>query len=178
MTIEKKVVNREQEVHFTNFTSEEFRGQWARKLYPLKPGKTYYLPFYLAEKFASDLVDRELNIEVEAEIAKARAAKPDITQPQISQIYTRIFNNVKRRQEMMDKCVYVPGDVQVDMVMPKEVPVREVHLQSDDRLKRYVDEGRISREDAASMGVKPAVVSPQISQSTSESSFEGLQDQQ
>ena len=45
---------------FTNFTSEEFIGYWDGKGKKFAPGKSLYMPDYLAEHFAKHLVNREL----------------------------------------------------------------------------------------------------------------------
>lgn len=45
---------------FTNFTEEEFTGFWDGKGKTYKPGQSQYMPSYLAEHFATHLVNREL----------------------------------------------------------------------------------------------------------------------
>lgn len=45
---------------FTNFTSEEFTGYWDGKGKKFAPGKSVWMPDYLAKHFAKHLVNREL----------------------------------------------------------------------------------------------------------------------
>ena len=114
--MEKQTVERDQEIIFTNWTTKDFEGMWAKKIYKLAAGKAYYLPFYLAEHFAKHLVDRELNEK-------------------------KLPTNHFSRQELIDKCVTIlevkPEDV--GFIRPKEVPMKEVVLNRDERAKELKD---------------------------------------
>lgn len=125
-TNEKQLIDREQEIIFTNFTDEDFEGRWNEainhKKWTLKSGKSYYLPFYLAEHFAKHLVDRELDKK-------------------------KLPTNHFTRQELMDKCVTIPANPDLSMVQMKEVPVREVRLAAEERRQSYVEQGKVSAND-------------------------------
>lgn len=45
---------------FTNFSDEDFEGQWDGKKRVFKAGESQYMPSYLAEHFAKHLTNREL----------------------------------------------------------------------------------------------------------------------
>lgn len=45
---------------FTNFTNEEFTGYWDGKGRKFSPGKSQWMPDYLAQHFAKHLANREL----------------------------------------------------------------------------------------------------------------------
>ena len=117
--MEKQTVDREQEIIFTNPTTEDFEGFWNKKVYRLKAGKAYYLPFYLAEHFAQGLVDRELNKQ-------------------------GLPTNHFTRQALMDKCVTITEPGEIGVVVPKEVPVREVKLATEERREDYIDKGIVA----------------------------------
>lgn len=46
---------------FTNFSDEDFTGEWNSEKFLIKKGETLLLQDYLAEHFAKHLIDRELN---------------------------------------------------------------------------------------------------------------------
>lgn len=121
-SMEKQIIDREQEIVFTNPTAEDYEGFWNKKIYRLKAGKSYYLPFYLAEHFAQGLTDRELN----------KKGLP-----------TNHFS----RQELMDKCVTITEPSEIGVVVPKEVPVKEVILATEERREDYVDKGIVAASD-------------------------------
>ncbi|MCR4278110.1 MAG: hypothetical protein NUV85_03830, partial [Candidatus Berkelbacteria bacterium] len=102
-----KITNRDQEIVLTNFTSEDFDGKWAKKIYRLKAGKSYYLPFYLAEHFAKHLVDHELNTRATEAIAELRKIDPRIDQKEVDRREQGIIGNLVLRQQLMDKCIEV-----------------------------------------------------------------------
>ena len=146
---EKKLVDREQEVIFTNWTDRDFEHTWNKRLYRFKANKSYYLPFYLAEHFAKHLVDRELNNRSAAEVAKIRAADPRIDSKEIQRVEQSILGNLQSRHELMDKCVEIPSEANVGFVSPKEVPMREVKLKTTERTEHYVKDGRLAPGDGA-----------------------------
>lgn len=129
----KQTVRRDQEIIFTNWTEEEFTDTWDKKIYKLAPGKSYYLPFYLAEKFAKNLADREYNKAWQIAFEKHSKKSSNMTRAQIENLATQ--DTKLNRQEMIDKCVTIipekPEDV--GMVRPKEVPLKEVVLRRDER---------------------------------------------
>ena len=145
---EKKIISRDQEIIFRNWTDEDFTGKWDKKLYPLKAKKSYYLPFYLAEHIAKHLADREYNKvfnEKLEELKKSTGGQLDRrnlehrvqNSPEVSRI---------SRQEFLDKCVtFIPTEENVDVVKPKEVIMKEVVLRKDERgqelQERYGDIG-------------------------------------
>lgn len=147
MTTEKKIVDREQEIVFTNYTNEDFEGKWNKKIYRLKAEKSYYLPFYLAEHFGKHLVDRELNKMAAKEVANIRAVDPRIDSKEVERKERSILGNINLRQELMDKCVIVTDPVKVDFITPKEVPVREVPLKTQQRSAEMVEKGQLAPGD-------------------------------
>lgn len=153
-TNEKQLIDREQEIIFTNFTDEDFDGRWNEsinhKVWRLKAGKSYYLPFYLAEHFAKHLVDRELNKR-------------------------NLPTNHFSRQELLDKCVTIPANPDLSMVQMKEVPVREVKLAAEERRESYISEGRVAPNDIPGRTHLPS--SPRQAVENDEESFEGLKEE-
>ena len=151
---EKQLIDREQEIIFTNFSDTDFDGRWNEainhKVWRLQSGKSYYLPFYLAEHFAKHLVDRELT----------RKALP-----------TNHFS----RQELLDRCVTVPDNADIGMVKMKEVPVREVKLAAEERRESYVEQGRVAANDIPTRAHKPKAIK-QGPPEKEEEKFEGLEE--
>lgn len=158
-----KVIDREQEITFTNFTDEDFEGQWnfakTRKIYRLRAHKSYYLPFYLAEHFAQHLVQRELNREVENE----RPKWSKLDQKERERRESAILNNPNTRQELMDKCVQLTDPAELDHMQVREVNVREAPLRTNQRSAEMVREGKISSD----------VLGPTNKPKTAEDEFEG-----
>ena len=144
-----KVIDREQEIIFTNWTDRDFEHTWNKKVYRFKANKSYYLPFYLAEHFGRHLVTRELNEKAAAEIKRVRDADPRIDAKVVQQIEQSVIGNSLTRQEMMDKCVIITEAENVGIVTPKEVPMREVKLKAQERSENYVAQGRVSPADTA-----------------------------
>lgn len=159
---EKKLVDREQEVIFTNWTDRDFEHTWNKRLYRFKANKSYYLPFYLAEHFARHLATRELNKMAQDQHDPKLDAKTREANEQ------RIIANLELRQQFMDKCVEVTEPTDVGIVTPKEVPVREVKLKTQERSDRYVADGRATPADVAQRAPIKEPVAP------GESSFEGV----
>lgn len=150
MTQDIKVVDREAEIIFHNWTDEDYDGMWNKRIYRLQANKSYYLPFYLAEHFAQGLVTRELNKRAAAAIAERRKSFPSILPRDQEQIETPIIGNLVLRQDLMDKCVEIPKENQdVRFVTPKEVPMREVKLRTQARTEDYVNQGRIAPGEGA-----------------------------
>ena len=129
-----KQIDREEEIVFTNFTKEEYDGMWNKKVYRMEAGKSYYLPFYLAEHFAQGLVDRELNRAMDA--ARKKLAPRD-------------RSDRKRIEKMMDKCIEKMEDkeVQVEIIHPKEVPREVVESRSMEKSQQLLDQGVVSKSD-------------------------------
>ena len=86
----KRIIERDEEVIFHNWTDKDFTGVWIdgphkvssspvsyspakRKVYELTAGKSYYLPFYLAEKFA-----KEMGVPAKAEDDKIKLSRKDL----------------------------------------------------------------------------------------------------
>lgn len=136
-------IARDQEIIFTNWTDEMFVGQWNKREYKIEAGKSYYLPFYLAEHFAKHLVDRELYKisaqEIEKELSGSRLSYDDRKRAE-NRIEERVLKNATLRQELIDKCVNVT-DVHPDFVQSHEVPMREVVLNRDKRNEKLIEEG-------------------------------------
>lgn len=136
-----KLIDREDEIVFTNWTGEDYEGRWNfsknRKVYRLKAGKSYYLPFYLAEHFAKGLTDREL-------------AKAELPTDHYS------------RQSFLDKCIQTqePSPMEVERMQVKEVPLREVRLHTQERNAEYVDRGLIDSADLRQNGGGQVAVLP------------------
>lgn len=154
-TNEKQLIDREQEIIFTNFSDEDFDGRWNEsinhKVWRLKAGKSYYLPFYLAEHFAKHLVDRELDKK-------------------------KLPTNHFSRQQLLDKCVTIPSNPDISMVQMKEVPVREVRLAAEERRDSYIDSGRVNPSDIPARSHTPSSPRQATITQPKEESFEGLND--
>lgn len=126
--MEQKIIDREQEIVFTNFTDEAFECTWnGSRLYQFDSGKSYYLPFYLAETFATHLVDRELNKQ-------------------------KLPTNHFSRQQLMDKCVNLQDAAAVTPNTIRRVPMREVRLKSQERLAQDIAKGNIAPSDVPAIG--------------------------
>ena len=141
----QQIIDREQEIVFTNFTKEAFEMTWnGRRLYHFEAGKSYYLPFYLAETFAKHLVDRELNNQADT-FSKANPTMP-MNERQFKE--QSILNNSTTRQELMDQCVKLPEDpASIRLNDVRRVPLREVKLQSDLRRENDIATGKVSPSD-------------------------------
>jgi hypothetical protein len=146
---EKQIIDREQEIIFTNYSDEDFDGRWNEsinhKVWKLKSGKSYYLPFYLAEHFARHLVDRELEKK-------------------------NLPTNHFSRQALMDKCVTIPANPDITMVQMKEVPVREVRLATEERRENYIEKGNVAPSD-----IPARVHTSSVKQRKEEEKFEGME---
>lgn len=162
-----KIIDREQEIVFTNFTEEGFLGTWNKKLYELKSGKSYYLPFYLAEHFAKHLVTRELNRKAQASLKEFRQTHPGIDRKEIDAHEQSIIGNINLRQQMMDKCIETqePEATNLGIIRPREVPQSERVLKTELR----------SADLIASKGVPASEF--RFNKPKTEDSFEGLADQ-
>ena len=116
LQVSKKVVTRDQQVVFTNWTEEDFEGTWDKQLYKFGAKKSYYLPFFLAEHFAKHLGNREIN--------KTEAANRNVHVP----------INFSELQKMIDNCVEIlPFEEKIGVVVPERIPVKEVVLKRDVR---------------------------------------------
>ena len=136
MQTTKKIVNREQEIIFSNWTEEDFDGMWDKKIYKLKAGKSYYLPFYLAEHFAKHLGEREYNKVFNSKLEEFKEKTAGTVDRR--QLEHRVSNSPEvsklSLQELMDKCVVIPNqEEEIGVVRPKEVEVKEVLLKRDER---------------------------------------------
>lgn len=141
--MEKQKIDREQEVVFTNWTDDEFVGVWNKKQWRMRGGRSFYLPFYLAEHFAKGLVDREILKKIQEEYdkeLKEKGARLDYNGQRAlrEEVETRYLRNANLRQELFDKCVDVPkeGEISVDVVIPKEVPQEERVLHRDENVEK------------------------------------------
>ena len=166
---EKKIIDREQEIIFTNYTGEDFEGRWNKKVYRLKAGRSYYLPFYLAEHFGKHLVDRELNKMATAKIKDIRAIDPRIDQREVDRQEQAIYHDVALRQELMDRCVVVTNPAAVDHATPEEVPLREIPLKTNIRSADMVASGKVAPGDLG-----PSNQPKESLEGGDESNFEGL----
>ena len=144
MNTKIEIKDREQEIVFTNFTQEDYEGMWNKKVYRMKAGRSYYLPFYLAEHFAQGLVDREMNKRGVEE----RTKYPQITDlKQIEVLETKILKNNNLRQELMDKCVKLFEPKELDFIVPKEVPPQETPiLKTQERSRELVESGMVAKD--------------------------------
>ena len=167
-TRQKQVTSREQEIVFTNFTTEDFDGKWNKKIYRLKANKSYYLPLFLAETFGNHLVQRELNRMAAEEVKKIRETDPRIDQKEVERREMAILSNTLLRQQLMDKCVTITEPTNVDYVSPREVPVREVVLKTNERSAELVRSGTVSPKDLGAFN--------QPKEPVEEEKFEGLDD--
>lgn len=148
----KKTIARDEEVIFKNWTDRDFTQtydhgafggkdgkQWfpRRKAYTFKAGKSYYVPFYLAELSAKNIADREYTTAFNAKLTEVKGQLGNTldratiehrvqTSPEVSKL---------SHQEMMDKCVeQLPENMaDVEIVKPEEVKMREVLLHRDER---------------------------------------------
>lgn len=158
ITKEKRIVSRDQEVIFTNWTDRDFTHtydfgsmssdgkRWIakKKSYTLKAGKSYYLPFFLAELFAKHLADREYQRAFNSKLEEMKA-NPALQMLDRRNLEHRVQNSQEisklSRQEMMDRCVeIIPGNDDLEMANPKEVKHREVILERDKRAKELRDQ--------------------------------------
>mgnify|MGYP001615726475 CR=1 FL=1 len=158
-----KVIDREQEIVFTNWTLKDFEHKWAKRIYRFKAEKSYYLPFYLAEHFGKHLVTRELNDMAREKIEATRKSDPRTDAKEIERLEQSIINNANLRQQFMDKCVQITEPTDMSIVIPREVPVREVKLKSQERSENYINQGIVAPSDTAQRVTKK-----------DESSFEGV----
>lgn len=168
----KQIVERDQEVIFHNWTDKDFTGIWIdgpyktssspvtysparRKVYEIKAGKSYYLPFYLAEKFAREITDREYWTAFNSKLEEMRKAKGNerLERRQLEHL-VQTSNEIRKlnRQEMMDKCVEIIEDQSVEMVKPKEVQMKEVVLERDKRGKEQADKYGLPTSSSAGGG--------------------------
>ena len=164
-----KIIDREQEIVFTNYTDKDFDGRWNKKTYRLKAKKSYYLPFYMAELFGKHLVDRELNERAAKEIKEIRNIDPRIDQKEVDRRERGILTNKTLRQELMDKCVQLTEPKELDFITPRLAPTREVVLKTQQRSAEMVKEGKVVASD---LGPKN-----QPKEEAPEESFEGLKDE-
>ena len=153
--MDKTTISRDQEVLFHNWTDKDHTGVWIdggykvssspvtyspvkRKVYELKAGKSYYLPFYLAEHFAKEIADREYWTAFNEKLEKIKAEKKDGNLDR-RQLEHQVANSEEirklSRQEMMDKCVEIIETDDVEMVRPREFQVKEMMLNRDERAK-------------------------------------------
>ena len=141
--MDKKIVSREQEIIFTNWTDEDFEGMWSKKIYKFTAGKSYYLPFYLAEHFAKHLADREYNKVFNTKLEEMKNKVGD--QVDRKTLEHRVQNTIDIRnislQQFLDKCVtIIPNDEKdINVVRTKEVPMKEVVLRRDERAQDLKD---------------------------------------
>lgn len=134
-TTTKKVIRRDQEIVFTNFTDKDFTGMWDKRLYPLKAGKSYYLPFYLAEHFAKHLAEREYWRTFNDKLQELKTQIGSQVDRRTLEHRVQNSNEVNKLslQEMIDKCVTVLPETEdsINIVRPKEIKVREAVLRRD-----------------------------------------------
>ena len=159
MNTTKRIIERDEEVIFHNWTDKDFTGVWIdgphkvssspvsyspakRKVYELTAGKSYYLPFYLAEKFAKEIAEREYWTTFNQKLEEIRKEKGNerMERRQLENL-VQTSNEVRALniQEMMDKCVEIIDDQNVEMVKPKEVKLKEVVLKRDERAKEQIE---------------------------------------
>ena len=151
-----QVIDREQEIVFTNYTDEDFEGKWNKKIYLIKAHKSYYLPFYLAEHFGKHLVDREINKMAAMEVEKITTANPAADRKIIETKEKSILTNVVVRQELMDRCVELKNPATIDAAQTRVVQMREARpLKTQIRSKEYVDKGIVSPGDLGSGNQPP-----------------------
>ena len=168
--MDKQTVERDQEVIFHNWTDKDFTGVWIdggykvssspvayspvkRKVYELKSGKSYYLPFYLAEKFAREIADREYWTTFNNKLEEIRKEKGNerLERRQLENL-VQTSNEVRvlNIQSMMDKCVEFISTENVEVVRPQEVKLKEVVLERDRRGKEQAE--RFGLPTASSAG--------------------------
>src|SRR3990167_1225869 len=138
------IKDREQQVAFTNFTEEDFDGKWNKKFWRMKAGKSYYLPFYLAEAFGRHLVDREINKMVAADKEKHL----ELTDRKVIEAREQaIVGNINLRQQLMDKCIAIKQPVEVGFVTPQEIQTRETILKTNERSAELVKTGKVAASE-------------------------------
>lgn len=151
----KKTVSRDQEVLFHNWTEKDYTGVWIdgpykvssspvtyspvkRKIYELKAGKSYFLPFYLAEHFAREIADREYWTTFNEKLEEIRSKKINSNLDR-RQLEHQVQNSEEvrklSRQEMRDKCVEIIETDEVDIVRPHEFEIKQILLNRDERAK-------------------------------------------
>ena len=143
----KKIIDREQEISFTNFSEEDFEitydhgrmggekgNVWIpnRKLYVFEAKKTYLIPYYLAEVFAKHLTDKEYNKafqkELNIQIQKAGAGvSREVIEHRVMQVigFTKQFS--------MNKCVELQDEENSIVPKPQKIRMKEVLLYRDER---------------------------------------------
>lgn len=147
-----KITDRDQEVIFTNWTDKDFIGIWLdgpykvssspvsyspvkRLSHTIKAGKSYYLPFYKAEKFAREIADREYWTAFNEKLEAMRLEKGNerLERRQLESLVSN-SNDIRLldRQKMMDKCIEV-SETDVERVEMKEVKLKEAVLERDRR---------------------------------------------
>ena len=153
--MEKQIVERDQEVIFHNWTDKDYVGVWIdggykvssspiayspikRRVYEIKAGKSVYVPFYLAEHFAREIADREYWTSFNKKLENIRSEKGNerLERKQLEGLVQN-SDEIRKlsRQEMMDKCVEIIDSENVEIVHPREVKVKEVMLNRDERAK-------------------------------------------
>ena len=171
METSKKIVERDQEVIFTNWTDQDFshtydqgrfsddgnKKRWItrKRLYTLKAGKSYYLPFYLAELFAKHLTDREYNKAFNQKLTEVKIKSGGlITDRRVLEHQAQVLLGGLSRQEMMNKCVEFlsEDESEVEVVKPQEMKLREVVLNRDERGKALAEKYGLSMSSAAGGG--------------------------
>jgi len=149
ITKEKRIVSRDEEVIFTNWSDKDFTHtydlgsmdgegkRWIakKKSYTLKAGKSYYLPFYLAETFAKHLADREYQRAFNNKLEELRV-KPEFQAMDRRNLENKVQNSAEisklSKQTMIDRCVeIIPGNEDLEVANPREVQKREVVLARD-----------------------------------------------
>lgn len=172
-TTQPRIIDREQEIIFTNWTGEDFEHTWNKKIYRFKAQKSYYLPFYLAEHFGRHLVQREINRKASEEIHSIRSIDPRIDMKEVERREQAILNNASLRQEYMDKCVIVTNPENVGIVTPREASTREVKLKADERREHYIEENMIAPGDVPSRSQsKGSAQATQVADSKDDAQFE------
>lgn len=161
-----KQIDREAEVVFTNFTDEVFIGKWAKKLYELRPGKSCYAPFYLAEHFGRHLVDREIHKMAATRRKELLEKTPNVHPKELDAEHQRVIANTGLRQKLMDRCVenQEPTESNVGFVRLREVQRKErAPLKTEER----------AADQIANKGV-PADQFEHVKPRKAEAEFEGL----
>ncbi len=173
--MDKQTIERDQEVIFHNWTDKDFTGIWIdgpykvssspvayspvkRKVYEVKAGKSYYLPFYLAEKFAKEIADRVYWTTFNRKLEGMRGEKGNerLERRQLEHL-VQTSNEIRALniQAMIDKCVEIIEGENVEMVKPMEVKMKEVVLERDKRAKEQIERyGFQSSSSAGGGGVQ------------------------
>lgn len=150
--MEKQIVSRDQEVIFHNWTDQDHLGVWIegptknepvrRRVWELKAKKSYYVPFYAAEKFAREIADREYWTAFNSKLESMRMEKGNdrLDRRQLESLVQN-SNDIRKlsKQELMDKCIEIMEPDNLEMVRPKEVKIKEVLLKRDERAKMLRD---------------------------------------